>query len=858
MEILFLACFIFPAIIFFIGFAVGRGIRTKATKVNSKDSDGKVSNIDSSLVKKSEVVAWIEEYKTNGKLKDENIDQILNDFNSEFKEISSSNNNLHQGLAPLSSSGLVGVVNDTSIPTSLDDSTSSDLYVSSSRNDVTSTINPKKKYDGISGGEIAIYLGLLFIFFSVIVLVSFAWEGFTRELKVLFITAMMGGLYATGFILRNKNNFHNVGVVFLIISSLLFGLWGGGIWNFYISSYVKISFEAYWFLFSFFWIANNFIVLKLSGVESIANIYILSIYSLLLSFSLILTETAELRVIYFAILNFAVYLTTSLTGYYKMNFTIFSVLLNVLLDLQIIFIILGEAENGTSVSALIKTSAFFALAIPSLFYASTYYIDKRLEFLNFVLVENIMKILIFCTIFFQDYQTWLFTVTTLYVLVIDVIWGLRNFPKETDLSVKISNLLGIFVVYVVSGYLWTQSSPSNLLSVETMALFSMIGVSLFSLLRAKVLFSLFIILSLYPIYRIFYMVFGVEDLVLYIVLGFVINLIFIGVKGFFDKTNSGKIFPLYLLNLVISSFIALPFSYKPEETLVITLITLYGTQSLLLSYADRASGLYIIYGVFLYVIAILLNFYEASLFGIYVSLVVFIISTSISTFFAMKEIELPNWLSTIKKINIINLVANIVLLLTVLSSQLNNYWTDDRVSLSLLYILISIPIGFSRSRSFRGFLGVPIVLSVWNLVELNSLNFQLYVIPLVIYLLLLGVYSSVIMKNKTSGFNFYDLGVAIQLFSLVGQASVVDNKLEAFGYLILSVIIASSLVIYGFVNSGSSPLLRYISFFALFIAFNVFIFIILEGIPYWLYLTLFGLILIGSGIFAVSRYSKKT
>lgn len=183
------------------------------------------------------------------------------------------------------------------------------LEQSQQQNQVQQAQQQNRKRTSIELGEVAVYLGLTFVTFSTLNLVLFNWENFNSIVKTLIITLVMGFVYTLGFFFRNKSRFLNLGKVFLIIGSVLFGFWGLGVWNFnFRSGELSIPFEYYWATFSLIWAINNFLILRLLQFKKLIYILLASIYSFLLSFAFALTDIAELRVIIFAFGNLLVYI----------------------------------------------------------------------------------------------------------------------------------------------------------------------------------------------------------------------------------------------------------------------------------------------------------------------------------------------------------------------------------------------------------------------------------------------------------------------------------------------------------------------------------------------------------------------
>jgi hypothetical protein len=149
--------------------------------------------------------------------------------------------------------------------------------------------------------------------------------------------------------------------------------------------------------------------------------------------------------------------------------------------------------------------------------------------------------------------------------------------------------------------------------------------------------------------------------------------------------------------------------------------------------------------------------------------------------------------------------------------------------------------------------GLGAVLSVWNLASLTDANFQLYVIPVTLYLLALS-YSYNRDGRIITGQNLELLSFLWQFSTLLGQSVFASDGLQVlYGMVLIALCII--VVMISLIRNEKKLLTLALSFIVL--ELMVRLYVVILSVPWWIYVGLFGLSLIGIAVFILWRVGNK-
>jgi hypothetical protein len=226
-----------------------------------------------------------------------------------------------------------------------------------------------------SQAGILLYVGAALVVVSVLVFVGFNWQTFSPFVQSFILLLLNLAFYVVGFFTLGSAKLKQASHTFLIIASIMAGLTGIGLWNFWLQEVLWLPFEVYWLIYSIILLMLYAFTFRSVGLRSLRYLTLAAIYSGLISLSLVLTTDGRFQVIILSLLNLLLYVLHSKLGQLSASVGALARVVNQILQVLILLIVLFNLLDiaGTNLVWI----ALAALAVPLLFDLSVIY-KKRL------------------------------------------------------------------------------------------------------------------------------------------------------------------------------------------------------------------------------------------------------------------------------------------------------------------------------------------------------------------------------------------------------------------------------------------------------------------------------------------------
>lgn len=213
--------------------------------------------------------------------------------------------------------------------------------------------------------NLMLYLGAALVVISTLVFVAFNWQTFSPFIQSLIIIIINLAFYVAGFLIKKFENIKEASTTFLIIASVMAGLTGIGLWNFWLQEVLLISFSAYWLVYSVILLmAYTLTFIKLQK-DPFKYLTLAAIYSICFSLSLTLSSDTRFQIVILSILNLLLYIGHPWLGKLTGSVAGLSRVINQVLQVLIILIITRNILNIQGTTSV--WIALIALLIPILF-----------------------------------------------------------------------------------------------------------------------------------------------------------------------------------------------------------------------------------------------------------------------------------------------------------------------------------------------------------------------------------------------------------------------------------------------------------------------------------------------------------
>jgi hypothetical protein len=232
---------------------------------------------------------------------------------------------------------------------------------------------PRKNVQ-ISSAELLLYLGSFLVVFSLFVFIAFTWEIYSTVAKSLMIVIFTIAFYAVGAVLNRFERLKKASVTFVTIGTIASAFTGIGLWNFGLFENTSITFPIYWTVYGIVLAAVYFISLKIYGQKRYFYLGLLVLYSLMGSFSFMVTDDPKLRVVIIALLNVLFYGSDKVFGHLGKEIRIASRSVNIIFDILIPLIVLSLLPDISTLSS--QVFAVIALLIPTIGYLLVWIKEK--------------------------------------------------------------------------------------------------------------------------------------------------------------------------------------------------------------------------------------------------------------------------------------------------------------------------------------------------------------------------------------------------------------------------------------------------------------------------------------------------
>ncbi len=823
-----------------------------------------------------------------------------------------------------------------------------------------------KTHNSLDTSTFLLYLGAFVFSFALFIFAAFTWEMYSAMFKIILILLVPVVFFAVFLFLRTKEKFAAASATFALVGAISLGFAGLGIWNFADLSVLSIDFAKYWLWYGA--VLSGVYILLFGALKQrrYVTLFLVSLYSALLSFVSAYAESATLQIVLLMLLNTAFFLITTLWEKKDSLFENTPRGIGHLLDfIGFIVVLQGNFVGFDRIVALLVILLPFLFDIGIAIYSKKH-LEELLAILSFVprlafiltifaVSDTVMLVSVAVTlvasVLFAEFfyaaknsanyqvQTIWSSIIAILVLIFIVPWGrfpglefMQAVSQLQDMTLLLAGVL-LTVVHLLPMLKNTAKPlygfallpvlliiyailPVNLLLVVSI-IFAILGVyAVLSPGFMKVEHERWGVVSIVEIVLLLasWMVFSQPDLLARVL---VLLIVVVGLTILLTHRQWTKV-----------SFVILPFVLLTTGTLFNYLNSVIFSDTVNLEWSRIALLLpLLIYAAIPHIgeylktmrkdatlLAVVMTVLPFLAIGVTSSVAVFlsaiIILTLLSVFVETKEPYIGYFLSAFTIVWVFNvgeifnftgsLQALFISLLLLLSQIAVRYLLShkdvaenfrpgiiafSRVMSFLVFLHYLLAFFWARGAGIEGLAttmfdsamvvigllfssaslifapisaknkrlaGIGLVLAIWNLVSTVEVSNQWYVVPATMYIGTLA-YLSALDKNETETQLFEAFAVAIQGFSLLQLSTVgIESNQLVYGFILI--VLSLGITLFGQIYSRK--VLHWGGLLFLILALYVRLQFIILLIPWWVYLAIIGLLLMGAGIVAVAKKSS--
>ncbi|BDQ04530.1 MAG: hypothetical protein KatS3mg084_0048 [Candidatus Dojkabacteria bacterium] len=704
-----------------------------------------------------------------------------------------------------------------------------------------------------------LYFGSFLVTVSLFVLVVLSWQNLNDIVKNLILLCAIFGFYALGIFAYYILNLKDAAHTFYATGSIILGLSGIGFWNFGIK-YTGADIKLYATIYSAIILLVNGALFAFIERKRFLYLSLLSLYIFVISFAFLLTQKDLYRYFLIVLANTGIYVASVKFAKIKKETYLFSSIVNWLLIIFIYtWLLISPSLSRQNTNWFDSLVIWLLCLMPTVHILISYFRNNARISLLIDSVLIYFKLIIISDYFRFDSNTILIILSIANILMV---YFYKLFVFASILS-NLGLLIGIFsqtlLNYIAIFGLFFDESALTYLDKFTFILFatatSFIYLFPWLLNRSKVILGFGLLYVIFITLRALFFYFHYIDPW---VLMSLIGIIVLGLTSIVCWYKYKNSLNMQVMNIVLVglSLLYTLLSLFIEDNLitsvnfVIITLSLVGLSSFFNNLLTRVISVVTFNVSLLY----LLVHYAVPVHQliIYLSVVNAVLSFS-------------EWLSIgkIKEfcIHHYGLIAKLFVL--VYMFIYTSYLFGHAKDFSPYYLLAIAPVFLISKFPFSNRLfGLPLLFFSWYYINEYHLSSQLYYLSTTLYLLSLSLVEF-FTKHSTRSIVFESVAYFIQFFALFMDSLNYHNNLNTNSYLsvpvgtlyaFLLLLLSASVIVLGYIRDKKPIWIIGAIFLTLallrLIALTVFFL-------WWLYLAIFGFIIIGIAVFWLFKLSRQ-
>lgn len=693
-------------------------------------------------------------------------------------------------------------------------------------------IEPRK-----NNAKFLLYFGSFLVSVAILSLVALNWESMSNGLKTLILIITITGFYLLGYIINRIFQLRDAGHTFYLLASIILGISGIGFWNFGINQISGLTVNLYFFLYAALILLINIGFYLIIRRKRFLYIALVSTYVFFTSTGFLTTNDYKFRIVIIAILNLVFYLTSNYLYQIKKDIGLFSTVTNWVLNV-IIYLFWAVLYIPEGLDRFI---AVFALLIPTLFILIKYFRENSSTSLAIEALFLQLKAFAIMTIFRLDINAsillFLF-INSCFVLLSELLIDKQKINlRDFLLGVATISTLWINTLLFVDLFDLDDKLINPIVTFLSLIVSLLVFLLPWFLRKNKGALSITLVYTIFVAIKLLFLIYPNAEIDLVILMIGFITAVLTAVISYLRLAHDRfTIFlkPSLVSSMALYSVIAF-FSSKSHTHIVAYLVITI--ELILLSYVFSNS--------LTKILSILtLNIALYQLFSSYsVSLNLILTYLSIVNFM----VGLLEWLDSEKtqklELNYFAYTAKVMLFLCMSAYAVNMLIIElNETHFSPIYFLLAfIAFLFSKNTTFRRMSGISLVFLVWYFVRSGNWNFQFYIIPFTVYLLVISFLDSR-DGNKSRSLELETLAYLLQFLSFFLHSLLSDDVNTSLVISIILMMLSAGLTVFGYLRRQKIIWILALVFLNLTLVFR-FLFVV-TLIPWWIYLACFGLVII--------------
>jgi hypothetical protein len=283
--------------------------------------------------------------------------------------------------------------------------------------------------------SILLYTGAFLVGFAIFIFVAYSWDSFSDSFKTFLSVAMVLVFYLLAFLFSTQEMFKKVSKTFLFLASISVVFAGAGIWKFAIEDGYNVQYEEFWFVYSILMVSIFGITYEKTKSKVYFIFALLSGYYALISSTFILQPANEdLTVPYLlagnALIAIILDYTLKRRELYTKIVRRIAIVGNLLLNLAALAYVASESYHIDT--PIQKMLVVLTLALPFLFTLFLYWRDRGEK--KGLLVEGLLlpfKLFLLSDLFILDSDTYHYLGISLILFISSVGLTFTNTFKKS-------------------------------------------------------------------------------------------------------------------------------------------------------------------------------------------------------------------------------------------------------------------------------------------------------------------------------------------------------------------------------------------------------------------------------------------
>jgi hypothetical protein len=732
---------------------------------------------------------------------------------------------------------------------------------------------------------VLLYVGAMLVIFSIFTFVALNWNNYSDTIKVCILVVSTVSFYLIGILSWNRKIIRDVGITFIVIGSFSLAFSGFGLWQFFFENNSSFTFWEYWLIHSGVMVVTYSITAYIVGIRRFFYLVIIAMYSVFISFAFAFTDVTEMRITLITIFNLLFYLLWTILSDVEERrvVTFISRLVNIALG-SFIFVEIVRSFYQIDTNSE-KFIAILALLIPVLFGLVVWHRKERaytleLGLIGAFLLSKLLIILRIINIHIDLYQM-LIVAGSLYVIsyLLIVFWR-KKLDGLQYLFVPATIVSGLFLLVAPYDKPVWESAWSALpliysygviaLSIIVFAYIKKLDwIRAFAIPAEFIIFIAFLMLiDSYGIIEFYHKewmigilafvpasIYFVESMVNYIykqkIHSSILGTALFSLVGLLATVGWAIGEPnTYLYSVIAVIFVLvyvltyLYYTKKPIFTFVIYLLSYYFVLVFLLLMDEWFGGIEYLYDLILFGWSLLVLKYI----GLYV--------VSIERKLILEERDY-RWFARM------SVATGIVMFILMFERIIN---TDSSYLTAATLSVLGLSFYIHNNRAVKLSSGIFAVLVSWFiLIEFDrSYYYQdvhtiTYAIPLAVYSLVLSYLTrDKVRISKLLELTTYLIPAFVLLIDSIffkSLRTILDDELIRITYGMLLIALSVLFILYGI--KVKEKLFIYIPFVFIVIELFIRLYDVIVSIPWWLYLGLIGLSVIGIATYLIIKLNSK-